>query len=139
MPSRTIVFNCVYGSTIDSREVLAYFHNIIEVEVEVRLEVTMIREDFQDRFRPNNNTEDDHGMDKTVEVGQDMILIIEIATGIIQEVIRGMGDQITTIREGKTLKVKITIDIEVGHTKDRTETEGTVEALATVDQSQVQG
>ena len=99
----------------------------------------MIREDFKICLDQMTYTEDDHGMDKTLEVGQDMILIIEIATGIIQEVIRGMGDQITTIREGKTLKVKITIDIEVGHTKDRTETEGTVEALATVDQGQVQG
>ena len=40
-------------------------------------------------------------MDKTIEVGQDMILIIEAATGIIQEVVRGMGDQIIVI-EGET-------------------------------------
>ena len=44
---------------------------------------------FQDRFRPNN--EDDQDMDKTIEVGQDMILIIEVAMGIIQEEIKGMG------------------------------------------------
>ena len=31
-------------------------------------------------------------MDKIIEVGQDMILIIEIVIGIIQEVIKGMGD-----------------------------------------------
>ena len=67
----------------------------------------MIREDFKIGLDQTTYTEDDHGMDKTVEVGQDMILIIEIATGIIQEVIRGMGDQITTIREGKTLKSKL--------------------------------
>ena len=31
-------------------------------------------------------------MDNTIEVGQDMILIIEVDMGIIQEVIKGMGD-----------------------------------------------
>ena len=46
---------------------------------------------FQNRFRPNN-TEDDQGMDKNLEVGQDMILIIiEVATYIIQEVIKRYG------------------------------------------------
>ena len=70
-------------------------------------------------------------MDKTIEVGQDMILIIEVATGIVQEVIKGMGGQIITITEGETLEVKIMIGVG-GHTKDRTEIEGTVEALVTV-------
>ena len=78
-------------------------------------------------------------MDKTIEVGQGMILIIEVAMGIIQEAIRGMGDQIITIIEGETSEVKIMIGIEVGHTKDREEKEGTVEALVIVDQGQVQG
>ena len=77
-------------------------------------------------------------MDKTIEVGQDMILLIEAATGIIQEVVRGVGDQIIII-EGETLAVKIMIEIGVGHMKDRTETEGTIEALVTADQGQVQG
>ena len=47
---------------------------------------------FQDRFRPITHTEDDPDMDKTIEVGQDMILIIEVAMGIIQEVVRGIED-----------------------------------------------
>ena len=68
-----------------------------------------------------------------------MILIIEVATGIIQGVIKGMGGQIITIIEGETLEVKIMIGIGVGHTRDRTEMERTVEALVTVDQGQVQG
>ena len=41
--------------------------------------------------------------------------------------------------EGETLEVKITIEIEVGHMKDRIETEGTVEVLVTADQGQLQG
>ena len=77
-------------------------------------------------------------MDKTVEVGQDMILIIEVAMGIIQEVIKGKGDQIITITEGETLGIKITIEIGVGHMRDKTEIEGMVEALVTVDQGQVE-
>ena len=67
-----------------------------------------------------------------------MILLIEVAMGIIQEVTKGMESQIITITEGETLEVKITIGIEVGHTKDRAEIEGTIETLATVDQVQVQ-
>ena len=109
------------------------------IKVEVRLDVTMIREDFKIGLDQTTCTEDDLGMDKTIEVGQGMILIIEVAMGIIQVVIRGMGDQIMTTIEGETLEVIITIAIGVGHTKDRIETEGTVEALVTADQGQVQG
>ena len=79
-------------------------------------------------------TEDDQGMDKIIEVGRDMILIIEVATGIIQEVIKGMGDQIIIIIEWETSGTQITIEIGVGHMTDRTEIEGMVEALVTVDQ-----
>ena len=68
-----------------------------------------------------------------------MILIIEVVTGIINEVIKGMGDWIITIIEEETLGIKITIDTGVGYMRDRTEIEGTVEALVTVDQDQVQG
>ena len=51
-----------------------------------------------------------------------------------------MGGQIiVVITEGETLGVKIMIGIGVGHMKDRTEIEETVEALVTVDQGQVQG
>ena len=78
-------------------------------------------------------------MDKTTEVGQDMILITEVAMGIVQKVIKDMGGQIITIIEGETLGVNIMIETGVGHTKDRTEIEGMVEALVTVDQGQVQG
>ena len=46
-----------------------------------------------------------------------------------------MGDKIL-ITEGETLEIKIMIG--VGHMKDRTETEGMIEALITVDQDQVQ-
>ena len=46
---------------------------------------------FQDKFRPTMCTEDDQGMDKTLDIRQHMILIIEVAMGIIQEVIKGMG------------------------------------------------
>ena len=67
-----------------------------------------------------------------------MILIIEVAMGLIQEVNKGMGGQIIT-REGETLEDKIIIRIGVGHTKDRTEIEGMVEELVIVDQGQVQG
>ena len=48
-----------------------------------------------------------------------------------------MGDKII-ITEGETLEIKITIGIGVGHMKDRIETEGTIEALVTLDQDQVQ-
>ena len=104
------------------------------IEAEVRLDTIMVREDFKIKC-----TEDDQGMDKTIEVGQGMILIIEVAMGIIQEVIRGMGGKIIAITEGETLEIKIMTGIGVGHTKDRAETEGTVEALVIVDQGQVQG
>ena len=38
---------------------------------------------FQDRLDQTMHTEDDQGMDKTIEVGQDMILIIEVVVDII--------------------------------------------------------
>ena len=67
-----------------------------------------------------------------------MILIIEIAMGIIQEVIKGMGGWTIAITEEEVSEVKIMIGIEVGHAKDREEIEGTAEALVIVDQGQVQ-
>ena len=63
----------------------------------------MIREDFKIGLGQTMHTEDDQGMDKTIEVGQDMILITEVATGITQEVIKGMEGQIIAITEGQTL------------------------------------
>ena len=51
-----------------------------------------------------------------------------------------MGDRIIIITiEGETLEIKIMIEIGVGHMKDRIEMDGMVEALVTVDHSQVLG
>ena len=99
----------------------------------------MTREDFKKGLCQMTHIEDDQGMDKTKEVGQDMIPIIEVAIVIIQEVIKGMGDQIIITIEGETLGIRIIIETGVGHMKDRTEIEGMVETLVTVDQGQVQG
>ena len=52
----------------------------------------MIREDFKIGLDQIMHTEDDQGMGKTIEVGQDMILIIGVAMGVIHEVVRGMED-----------------------------------------------
>ena len=76
------------------------------IEVEVRLDVTTIR-DFKIGLDQATHTEEDQGMDETIGVGQDMILIIEVAMGLIQEVVRSMQDQIIIIIEGETLEVKI--------------------------------
>ena len=43
----------------------------------------MIRENFKTGLDQIMHTEDDQGMEKTTEVGQDMIPIIEVATDII--------------------------------------------------------
>ena len=109
------------------------------IEAEVKLDVTMIREDFRTGLGQTMHTEDDQVMGKTIEVVQDMILIIEIVMDIIQEVIKGMGDRIIITTEEETLEISITIEIGVGQMKDKTEIEGMVEALVTVDQGQVQG
>ena len=50
-----------------------------------------------------------------------------------------MGDRILITTEGEILEARITIEIGVGHMKGRTEIEGMLEALVTVDQGQVQG
>ena len=52
------------------------------IEVEVRLGVTMIREGFKIGLDKTMHTEDDQGMDKTIEVGQDLILITEVVMDI---------------------------------------------------------
>ena len=69
----------------------------------------MSREDFKTGLGQTMCTEDDQGMDKTIKVGQDMILIIEVVMEIIQVVIKGMGDRIITTTEGETLEIKIMI------------------------------
>ena len=55
-----------------------------QVEEEVRLDATVIREDFKIGLDQTMCTEEDQGMDKTIKVGQGMILITEVATGIVQ-------------------------------------------------------
>ena len=98
----------------------------------------MIKEGFRTDLGQTMYTEDSQGMDMTIEVGQDMILIIEVVTAIIQEAIKGMGDRIITVREGETLEIKIMIGTGVGHMQDRIGTEGMVEVLVAVDQDQVE-
>ena len=68
-----------------------------------------------------------------------MTLIMEVVTGTIQEVIKGMEDQIIIITEGETLGIRIMIEIGIGHTRDKIEIEGIAEALVTVHQGQIQG
>ena len=41
------------------------------IEVEVRLDITIIREDFKIGLYQTMCTEEDQGMDKTIEVGQE--------------------------------------------------------------------
>ena len=53
------------------------------IEAEVRLDTAMIREDFRTGLDRTMHIEYDQGMDKTTEVGQDMILIIEVVMDII--------------------------------------------------------
>ena len=50
-----------------------------------------------------------------------------------------MGDRIIITIEGKTLEIKITTEMRVGHLKDRIDIEGMVEALVATGQGQVQG
>ena len=94
----------------------------------------MIREDFRTGLDQTMYTEDVQGMDKTIEVGQD---IIEVVMDTIQEVIKGMEERIIITTEGETLDIKIVIETGVGHMKDRIEIERIVEASVTVDQGQV--
>ena len=53
------------------------------IEAEVRLDVNIIKEDLRTGLDQTTCREDDQGMDKTIEVGQDMILIIKVVTDII--------------------------------------------------------
>ena len=45
------------------------------IEAEVRLDTTKIREDFKIGLGQTTHTVDDQGMDKIIEVGQDMDII----------------------------------------------------------------
>ena len=71
------------------------------IDVEVRLHVTTIIENFRTGLDQTMYTEDDQSMDKIKEVGQDMILIIEVVTDKMNEAIKGMGDRLIITREGK--------------------------------------
>ena len=104
------------------------------IEAEVRWNAIMIREDCRTGLDHTMYTEDGQGMDKTIEGGQNMILIIEVAMAIIWEAYQGKGmeDRII-ITEGEILEIKIIIGIGVSHMQDWIGTEGMVEALVTVD------
>ena len=106
------------------------------IEVEDRQDAITNWEDFRTGIGQTTHTEGDQGMDKITEVGQDTILIIGVVTDIIWEVIKDTWDRIIVTKK-ETLEIKITIGIGVGHMRDRIETEGTIEALVTVDQDQV--
>ena len=102
-------------------------------EVEVRLDAITIREDIKVSLGQTMHTEDVQDIVKIIEAGQDMILIIEVVMGIMQEVIQGLEGIIIVIIEEVVIEIKITIEIGVGHMKDRIETEETVEAQVIVD------
>ena len=82
-------------------------------------------------------TEEGQSMDKIIEVGQDMILIIEVTTEIIWEVTWGMGDKIIIEMDSGVKAVK---EMGVGYMigKLGTITEGRIEVSVTVGQGQVQ-
>ena len=56
---------------------------ISPIEVEDRQDTITNREDFRTGLGQTTHTEEDQGMDKITEVGQDMILIIGVVTDII--------------------------------------------------------
>ena len=78
-------------------------------------------------------TEDIQDVIKIIEVGQDMILVIEVVMGIIQQVIQGMEGIIIVIIEEVVIEIRIMIEIGVGHMKDRIEMGETVEVQVIVD------
>ena len=65
--------------------------------------------------------EEGQDMDKIIEAGQGIILIIEVVVGITHEVIKGMGGLIIIMVQEEVIEVKITIGIGVGHVRDRPE------------------
>ena len=76
-------------------------------------------------------------MDKALEVGHNMILIIGVVMDIIWKVIRDMGGKII-VTEGETSGTTIMIEIVVGHMTDKIEIEEMIETLLTEVQDQVQ-
>ena len=53
------------------------------IEEEDRQDTIINRKDFRTGLGQTKHAEEDQGMDKITEVGQDMILIIEVVTDII--------------------------------------------------------
>ena len=53
------------------------------IEVEVRQDTIMNKEDFRTGLGQTTHTEEDQGMDKITEVGQDIILIIGVVMDTI--------------------------------------------------------
>ena len=70
--------------------------SISPAEVEDRQDAIIKREDFRTGLGQITHIEEDQGMDKIIEVGQDMFLVIEVITETIWEVSRGMKDKIIT-------------------------------------------
>ena len=111
----------------------SFNHTFISpIEVEERQDKTMNREDLRTDLGQTTHTEKDQGMDKIMEVGHNVILIIGVVMVTICEVIRDMGDRII-VTEGETLGSRFTIEIGVCHMTDKIVTEEMIEALVTVD------
>ena len=99
------------------------------IEVEVRLDTIMIREDIKAGLGQTMCAEDVQDTIKITEAGQDMIPIIEAVTDIIKEVTKGKGDIIMVkIIEGVVIEIKMMTERGVGHMTDRKEMEETAEA-----------
>ena len=95
-------------------------HKFINLtEVDVRLDAISFREDIKASLGQTMHTEEIQDTIKIIEIEQDMILEIEVVMGIIQEAIQGMEGII--IIEEVVIEIKITINIGVGHMKDRIE------------------
>ena len=97
-------------------------------EVEIRLDITMIRENIKTGSGQTMCMEDIQDIVRFIEAGQDIILIIEVVTGIVHEVTKDMVDLIIiAIIEGVVIEIKIMIGTGVGHMKDRIGIEGRLE------------
>ena len=108
--------------------------------VEDRQDVITNREDFRTGLGQTTTgtmyREEGQGMDKIIEVGQDMILIIEVIMEIIWEVTWGIGNKlIMEVDSGVTSEIKAIKEKGVGHMIGKL---GTIEASVTVGQGQVQ-
>ena len=87
----------------------------------------MIRENIKAALGQTVHIEEIYDTIKIIEVGQDVILVIEVVTDIIQEAIQGMEGII--IIEEVVIEIKSMIEIGVGHMKDRIEMEETAQVI----------